>query len=139
MSPAFTITDGFSSSPSPLFLFLSSHSILQAPIVLHIPIPAHNPGLRTPLLQVVEVQSGAPKKATFAHEPPEGSAAEQSPTVSALGTSPDASQFATARMCAVTNSVNSRITTSHSTTSGNIVLIRYHGRSLGRGSHQGML
>ena len=40
------------------------------------------------------MQSAAPEKATFEHKLPEGSAAEQSPTVSALGRSSDASQFA---------------------------------------------
>jgi hypothetical protein len=40
------------------------------------------------------VQSAAPEKAKFAHELAEGSAAEQSPTVSALERSSDASQLA---------------------------------------------
>ena len=40
------------------------------------------------------MQSAAPEKATFVHELLESSAAEQSPTVSALGRSADASQLA---------------------------------------------
>jgi hypothetical protein len=58
----------------------------------HKTVPAHNPGIKKPSKQVEDVQSAAPEKATFEHELPEGSAAEQSPTVSALESSSDASQ-----------------------------------------------
>jgi hypothetical protein len=53
----------------------------------------HSPGLRTPSKHVVGVQSVTLEK-TFVQDPPEGSEAEQSPTVSALGSNSDASQFA---------------------------------------------
>jgi hypothetical protein len=53
----------------------------------------HSPGLRTPSKHVVGVQS-VTLETTFVHDPPEGSEAEQSPTVSALGSNSDASQFA---------------------------------------------
>ena len=55
--------------------------------------PRHVPGLRTPSAHDVgkQVNPGTP---VFVHDPPDGRAAEQSPTVSALIIMSDASQFA---------------------------------------------
>ena len=49
--------------------------------------------MRTPSKHELKRQVN-PDKPVFVQDPPEGSAAEQSPTVSALGRSSDASQFA---------------------------------------------
>ena len=54
----------------------------------------HNPGVRVPSKHDELVTQVKPETAVFVQDVPDGSAAEQSPTVSALGRSSDASQFA---------------------------------------------
>ena len=61
-------------------------------------IPAQIPAVRIPSKHELGRQVN-PGKAVFVHDSPEGSTAEQSPTVSALGSSSDASQFAKGWMC----------------------------------------
>ena len=54
----------------------------------------HNPSVSVPSKHDVLLTQVKPDTGVFVQDPPEGSAAEQSPTVSALGRSSDASQFA---------------------------------------------
>jgi hypothetical protein len=54
----------------------------------------HNPSDRVPSKHDELVTQVKPDTAVFVQDVPEGSAAEQSPTVSALASSSDASQFA---------------------------------------------
>jgi hypothetical protein len=54
----------------------------------------HNPGARVPSKHGELATQVKPEATVFVQDAPEGSAAEQSPTVSALGRISDASQFA---------------------------------------------
>jgi hypothetical protein len=65
---------------------LLSHSVPQ--------VPMHNPSVSVPSTHDVLLTQVKPDTGVFVHDPPEGSAAEQSPAASALGRSSDASQFA---------------------------------------------
>ena len=56
--------------------------------------PAHSPGLRIPSKHVVGVQAVQPGKAAFVQDDPEGSVPVQSPGLSALRSSSEASQLA---------------------------------------------
>jgi hypothetical protein len=63
---------------------LLSHSVPQ--------VPMHNPSASVPLKHDVLLTQVKPDTGVFVQDVPEGSAAEQSPTVSALARSSDASQ-----------------------------------------------
>ena len=54
----------------------------------------HIPGMKTPSKHELGKEQVKPDTGVFVQDVPEGSAAEQSPTVSALGRIPDASQLA---------------------------------------------